>query len=71
VVAPLTAIQAVSGRKVVFVRTADGFQRRDVVLGQRDGTSVEITSGLKPGEQIASSNTFALRAELSKPTDED
>ncbi|WP_441277216.1 efflux RND transporter periplasmic adaptor subunit [Tardiphaga sp. 172_B4_N1_3] len=71
VVIPITAIQTVAGRKAVFVRTADGFRKRDVVLGQRDGTSIEATSGLKAGERIASSNTFSLKAELSKPTDED
>ena len=53
------------------LRTADGFQTRDVVLGQRDGTSIEATSGLKAGERIASSNTFSLKAEISKPTDKD
>ena len=68
---PISAIQTVAGRKVVFVRTADGFQTRDVVLGQRDGTSIEATSGLKAGERIASSNTFSLKAEISKPTDKD
>lgn len=71
VVVPLTAIQNVDGRKVVFVKTADGFQRRDVVIGQRDGASIEISSGLKAGEQVASSNTFALKAELNKPADDE
>jgi len=67
VVAPFSAIQTVEGRKAVFVRTKDGFEKRDVVLGQRDGQSVEIVSGLAPGETIAVSNTFSLKAELSKP----
>lgn len=71
VVVPMAAIQSVAGRKVVFVRTAGGFQKRDVVLGQRDGASIEVVSGLKAGEHIASSNTFSLKAELSKPTDDD
>lgn len=71
VVVPMTAVQSVAGRKVVFVRTSDGFRKRDVVLGQRDGASVEVTSGLRPGERIATSNSFSLKAELSKPTDED
>jgi cobalt-zinc-cadmium efflux system membrane fusion protein len=71
VVAPAGAIQTVDGRKAVFVRTADGFEKRDVVLGQRDGNMVEIVSGLSAGEAVAASNTFSLKAELSKPADED
>ena len=60
-----------AGRKAVFVRTREGFEKRDVVLGQRDGQSVEIVSGLAAGEIIAVSNTFSLKAELSKPGEED
>jgi cobalt-zinc-cadmium efflux system membrane fusion protein len=71
VVAPFSAIQTVAGHKAVFVRTKDGFEKRDVVLGQRDGQSVEIVSGLAAGEAIAVSNTFSLKAELSKPGEED
>ena len=71
VVAPFSAVQTVEGRKAVFVRTKDGFEARDVVLGQRDGRSVEIVSGLEAGETIAVSNTFSLKAELTKPSEED
>ena len=71
VVAPFGAVQNVVGRKAVFVRTREGFEKRDVVLGQRDGQSVEIVSGLAAGEIIAVSNTFSLKAELSKPGEED
>ena len=71
VVIPATAIQTMDGRKIVFVRTADGFEKRDVNLGERDGRLVEVLSGLSPGETIATTNTFSLKAELSKPADED
>ena len=71
IVAPFSALQTVEGKKAVFVRTKDGFEKRDVVLGQRDGQSVEIVSGLTTGETIAVSNTFSLKAELAKPGDED
>ncbi|WP_024582841.1 efflux RND transporter periplasmic adaptor subunit [Bradyrhizobium sp. OHSU_III] len=71
VVAPFGAVQNVGGRKAVFVRTKQGFEKRDVVLGQRDGQSVEIVSGITAGETIAVSNTFSLKAELSKPGEED
>jgi cobalt-zinc-cadmium efflux system membrane fusion protein len=71
VVAPTSAIQNISGEQVVFVRTKDGFEKRAVVLGQREDQSVEVVSGLTAGETIAASNTFSLKAELSKPRDED
>ncbi|WBL81074.1 efflux RND transporter periplasmic adaptor subunit [Bradyrhizobium xenonodulans] len=71
VAVPFTAVQTVDGRKAVFVRNKEGFEKRDVVLGRRDGPAVEIVSGLSAGETVASSNTFSLKAELSKPGDED
>lgn len=71
VVAPATAIQKFEGRPVVFVRTKDGFEKREVVLGQKEDLALEIISGLAAGETIATTNTFSLKAELSKPKDED
>ena len=71
VVAPATAIQKIEGRPVVFVRTKNGFEKRDVVLGQKEDQAIEILSGLTSGETIATTNTFSLKAELSKPKDED
>ncbi|SFJ42582.1 efflux RND transporter periplasmic adaptor subunit [Bradyrhizobium sp. cf659] len=71
VAVPFSAVQTVDGRKAVFVRTKDGFEKRNVVPGRRDGNVIEIVSGLSAGETVASSNTFSLKAELSKPGDED
>ncbi|MDI4238782.1 efflux RND transporter periplasmic adaptor subunit [Bradyrhizobium sp. Arg237L] len=71
VVVPATAIQNVDGGKAIFVRNKDGFEKRSVVLGEQDGQSVEIASGIAAGETIAVSNTFSLKAELAKPRDED
>ena len=71
IVSPYGAVQAVDGRKAVFVRTADGFEKRDIVVGERDGNMVEIVSGLSAGETVATTNSFTLKAELSKPGDED
>jgi cobalt-zinc-cadmium efflux system membrane fusion protein len=50
----------------VFVRTAGGFQRRTVTIGRSDEQTVEITSGLSAGEQIAVKNSFLLKSELGK-----
>ncbi|WP_128924675.1 efflux RND transporter periplasmic adaptor subunit [Bradyrhizobium guangxiense] len=71
VTVPFAAIQTIEGGKVVFVRIKEGFEKRNVAVGRRDGTVVEIVSGLSAGETVAASNTFSLKAELSKPGDED
>ena len=70
-VVPVTAIQKSEGRPIVFVRTKDGFEKRDITLGQKEDQSVEVVAGLTAGETIATTNTFSLKAELAKPRDED
>nr|WP_314075389.1 efflux RND transporter periplasmic adaptor subunit [uncultured Roseococcus sp.] len=66
VMVPRSAIQQIGGEDVIFVRTADGFEKREVVLGQGDQDHVEIVFGLDPGERFAAGNTFILKAELGK-----
>ena len=68
---PVGAVQTMDGGPVAFVRTADGFQRRQVVLGQSDDRAIEVVSGLHLGETIAVTNTFLLKAEMLKGTAED
>jgi len=66
IVVPLMAVQAIKGGSTVFIRTADGFEARKVAVGRQDGRAAEITSGLSPGERIATSNTFVLKSDLGK-----
>jgi cobalt-zinc-cadmium efflux system membrane fusion protein len=66
VLVPRDALQTIGGEKVAFVRTPEGFERRDVKTGKADDASVEIVSGLAPGDEIAVGNTFLLKAELGK-----
>jgi len=68
---PTTAIQTMGSEQVVFVRTPEGFAKRPLVLGRSDDRIIEVVSGLRPGEIIAVSNTFALKAELLKALAED
>jgi cobalt-zinc-cadmium efflux system membrane fusion protein len=63
---PRTAVQTVGGEPAVFVRTDDGFIKRKVETGAADHKFVEILAGLAPGEQIATTNAFILKAELGK-----
>ena len=62
------AIAKLEGRDTVFIQTDEGFEPRTVQLGQADSESVEILSGLNPGQQYASANAFTLKAELTKST---
>jgi len=63
---PLTAIQTVEGRRVVFVRTATGFQATPVTIGDTAGDSVIVSAGLTGREEVATVNSFTLKAELGK-----
>lgn len=66
VVVPRSSLQTIDRRDVVFVRTEQGFEARTVTLGRHDDRVAEVTAGLKPGERIATANTFVLRADLGK-----
>ncbi len=68
---PISATQSIGSEKVVFVRVPEGFKRRSVVIGRTDDRFVEVVTGLQPGEVVAVSNTFLLKAELLKGLAED
>ncbi len=68
---PLDAIQTIAGEHVVFVRTPEGFEKRPILLDRRDTRLVEVVNGLQPGELVARTNTFALKAEFLKGLAED
>jgi cobalt-zinc-cadmium efflux system membrane fusion protein len=63
---PTTAVQTVEGKSVVFVRTPKGFQATPVSLGDRTSDTVIVRSGLTGREQIATTGSFTLKAELGK-----
>lgn len=63
---PRTALQTVEGKPTVFVRTEGGFRAAHVEAGVASGDAVVISSGLQPGDRIAVSNTFVLKAEAGK-----
>ena len=66
VMIPRVAIQTIHNEPSVFVKVADGFEKRSVETGDGDDASVEIVKGLKPGETIAVANSFLLKAEAGK-----
>jgi membrane fusion protein, heavy metal efflux system len=71
VAVPANAVLTIDNEKVVFVRTAEGFVKRPVVLGHAGNRRVEVTSGLQAGETVAAINAFVLKSELAKATAED
>lgn len=63
---PKEAVQTIDGEDVVFVQTAEGFEKRSIQKGRCDQERVEIVSGLNPAEKYACENTFLLKADLGK-----
>ncbi len=65
---PKTAIQGTPGKEFMFVKTAEGIEKRNVKLGASNETQAIILTGLKKGEEYVTNQTFLLRAELEKDT---
>ena len=62
---PLTAIQEHEGRTFVFLSGEDdSFERRDVKLGRRNPTAVEILAGLAAGDRVVVNGGFALKSRM-------
>ncbi|MGV7242876.1 efflux RND transporter periplasmic adaptor subunit [Caballeronia sp. M23-90] len=60
------ALQDIDGKPAIFVQTSKGFVAQNVELGRRDDNFVEVTKGLRAGQQYAAANSFVLKAELEK-----
>ena len=61
-----TALQTVDDHPVVFVRSGDRFEVREVELGERDADFVEISFGVLEGDVYAARNSFIVKAEMAK-----
>ena len=49
---PLQAVLAVADKQMAYVLTAQGAERRELVVGQSNQSQVEIKSGIKAGELV-------------------
>jgi len=63
---PRVAVQLIHNEPTVFVRVAEGFEKRRIETGEGDDNAIEVTKGLSPGETIATTNSFVLKAESGK-----
>jgi Cu(I)/Ag(I) efflux system membrane fusion protein len=63
-VVPVTAVMDTGKRQLVWVEVKEGmFEPRDVKVGTRMGDSIQILSGLKAGELVASSGGYLIDSE--------
>ncbi|WP_312236920.1 efflux RND transporter periplasmic adaptor subunit [Stenotrophomonas sp.] len=65
-VVPLGAVQNMDGKDVVFVRVGDTYTARAVTLGARDAGQVEVTEGLKAGEDVVVEQSYVVKADIGK-----
>jgi cobalt-zinc-cadmium efflux system membrane fusion protein len=65
-VVPLSALQSMDGKDVVFVRTGDTYTARPVRLGARDAGKVEVLDGVSPGEQVVVEQSYVVKADIGK-----
>lgn len=67
VAVPLSAIQSLDGRDVVFVReNEEDYEARPVKLGRRDARAVEVLDGVQPGEEIVVAQSYLVKADIEK-----
>jgi cobalt-zinc-cadmium efflux system membrane fusion protein len=59
---PSQAVTRIGGQDVVFVREGEGFTRRNVTVAADAGGRAIISSGLKAGEQVATSGVAELKS---------
>jgi len=61
---PLEAVLPTGTRNLVFVNRGDGsFLPREVLVGARGDSLIEIRRGLKPGDEVVASATYLLDSE--------
>lgn len=60
------ALQTFRDWDVVFIKVGDIFEARPLELGRREGEWVEVISGLTPGMEYATKNSFVIKADVMK-----
>ena len=60
------AVQSFRDMAVVFAKIGNTFEVRMLQFGAQDAEYIEVTSGLKPGTEYATDNSFVLKADVLK-----
>lgn len=63
---PLSAIQPLGGRDVVFVQEGEDYEARPVKQGRRDAQHVEVLSGIETGDAVVIEQSFLIKADIEK-----
>lgn len=63
---PHDAVQRIDERPTVFVVAGDRFEARLIAIGRAGRSTVEVVSGIRPGERYAAERSFLVKAELTK-----
>jgi cobalt-zinc-cadmium efflux system membrane fusion protein len=71
VMIPDSALHLLDERPVVFVAQTNGtggarFERRDVEVGARTGTEIQIVRGLSAGDVVVTEGAFAVKSEFAR-----
>jgi cobalt-zinc-cadmium efflux system membrane fusion protein len=61
-----SAIQRFRDFQVVFARFGDTYEVRMVELGRSDDEWVEVLSGLAPGTEYVTANSYLIKADIEK-----
>ncbi|NRA84519.1 MAG: efflux RND transporter periplasmic adaptor subunit [Gammaproteobacteria bacterium] len=62
----VSALQTFRDMPVVFAKYGNTFEVRMVELGESDGEYIEVLSGLEPGVEYVTVNSFLLKADVLK-----
>ncbi len=68
VVVPKDSVVSVEDKTMVFIPVEGGYKAQSVQLGRINSVSVEITSGLEPGQRYVAKGAFTLKSEMNKST---
>ncbi|MFZ2656670.1 MAG: efflux RND transporter periplasmic adaptor subunit [Victivallales bacterium] len=64
-IVPVSAMQNIEGKPVVFIKLSDDlFEARVIQAGGRQEGQLEVLSGLKVGEPVVINRSFALKSQL-------
>ncbi len=61
-----SALQRFRDFSVVFAKVGNTYEVRMLELGDNDGEWVEVKSGLKPGTEYVTDNSFIIKADIEK-----